>query len=103
VRYQLEFRFPGDAFDDFDEIVALETALAERLGELGVLDNHDVGSDECRIAFLTADPVRAFGDAKAVLERKGLLEAMVALYRPSGGRESIVLWPETSDGDAASA
>jgi hypothetical protein len=81
MRYQLVLRFPGDAFDEFDEIVALETALAECLGELGMLENCDVGSDECRIALLTADPVRAF---------------IVAVYRPIGGKDYTVLWPSDS-------
>ena len=66
------------------------------------LDTHDVGSDECRIALLTADPLRAFDDAKAVLERKGLLEASVALYRPVDGQNYTVLWPRESDLDAFS-
>jgi len=96
MRYQLVLRFPGDAFDEFDDIVALESALVERLGLLGTLENRDVGSDECRIALVTPDPVRAFGDAKAVLERKGLLEASVAMYRPIGGKEYTVLWPSDS-------
>ncbi len=96
MRYQLVLRFPGDAFDEFDEIVALETALAECLGDLGMLENRDVGSDECRIALLTADPVRAFGDAKTMLERKGLLDAIVAVYRPIGGKDYTVLWPSDS-------
>ena len=96
VRYQLLLRFPGDAFEEFDDIVELETALADRLGGLGMLDNRDVGSDECRIALLTADPVRAFDDAKAVLERKGLLDASVAMYRPVGGKDYTVLWPTDS-------
>ncbi len=96
MRYQLVLRFPGDAFDEFDDIVDLESALVERLGVLGTLDNHDVGSDECRIALVTVDPVRAFGDAKAVLERKGLLEASVAMYRPIGAKDYTVLWPSDS-------
>jgi len=94
VRYQLVLRFPGDAFDDFDEILALETALAERLGELGEVEDRDVGSDECRIALLTVDPVRAFADARTVLERRGLLDASVAVYRPVGARDYTVLWPD---------
>ena len=97
MRYQLILRFPGDAFDDFDDIVELETALGER----GTVETHDVGSDECRIALLTADPVRAFSEAKAILERKGLLEASVALYRPVGAKDYTVLWPRESDADAS--
>jgi NAD-dependent SIR2 family protein deacetylase len=97
VRYQLLLRFPGDAFDDFEDIVDLESELAERLGEQAAVETHDVGSDECRIALLTADPVRAFDHAKAVLEQKGLLEASVALYRPVGGKDYTVLWPRDSD------
>ena len=102
VRYQLLLRFPGDAFDDFEDIVDLESQLAERLGEQAKLETHDVGSDECRIALLTADPLRAFEDAKAVLERKGLLEASVAVYRPVDGKNYTVIWPRESDLDAFS-
>lgn len=93
MRYQLILRFPGDAFEDFEDIVELETALGGR----GTLEAHDVGSDECRFALLTADPVRAFGEAKTILERKGLLDASVALYRPIGAKDYTVLWPREAD------
>ena len=96
VRYQLLLRFEGDTFEDFEEIVELETALVERLGNLIVLDSHDVGSDECNILVLTADPVRAFSAMGQVLERKQLLEAVVASYRPVGGKDYTVIWPEDS-------
>jgi hypothetical protein len=96
VRYQLALRFVGDTFDDFEEIVALESALVERLGDLILLDGRDVGSDECKIFVLTADPVRAFSGMSPVLERKGLLEAVVAAYRPVGGKDYTVIWPEDS-------
>lgn len=97
MRYQLLLRFPGDAFDNFEDILDLEAELAERLGKQAATETHDVGSDECRIWLLTADPAGAFDDAKAVLERKGLLEASVALYRPVGGKNYTVLWPRESD------
>jgi len=101
MQYQLVLRLPSDAFDDFDQIVTLETALVEGLGNLGMLENHDVGSDECRIVFLTPDPVRAFSESKAVLERERLLDTVVALYRPVGTKEYAILWPR--NGDIASA
>jgi hypothetical protein len=94
VRYHLALRFQGDTFDDFEEIVELEAALVERLGDLIVLDSHDVGSDECKIVVLTADPVGAFSGMSPVLERKGLLEAVVAAYGPVGSKDTTVIWPE---------
>jgi hypothetical protein len=96
VRYQLLLRFPGDVFDDFEDIVELETALVERLGDLIALDGHDMGSDECRIALSTTDPEGAFKGMRPVLERKGALEAVVAAYRPVSGRDYTVIWPEDS-------
>ena len=100
MHYQLVLRLPGDVFDDFDEIVTLEDALIERLGDLATLENHDVGSDECRIMLITTDPVRAFGESRVVLERERLLDAVVALYRPIGTKDPIILWPTDSDIDS---
>jgi hypothetical protein len=94
VRYQLLLRFPGDVFDEFEDIVELETALVERLGDLIALDGHDMGSDECRIALSTTDPEEAFRGMRPVLARKGALEAVVAAYRPVGARDYTVIWPE---------
>jgi hypothetical protein len=100
MHYQLVLRLPGDAFDDFDEIVALENTLIARLGDLAMLENHDVGSDECRIVLITTDPARSFGESKAVLERERLLDAVVAVYRPIGAKEYTLLWPTESDVDS---
>ena len=96
VRYQLLLRFPGDVFEEFEDIVELETALVERLGDLIALDGHDMGSDECRIALSTPDPEGAFRGMRPVLERKGALEAVVAAYRLVGSRDYTVIWPEDS-------
>src|SRR5206468_9105810 len=78
MRYQLVLRFPGDAFEAFEEIVELEAALSERLGDLILLDSREMGSDECSIVVLTTDPRLAFSGMSPVLDRKGLLEAVVA-------------------------
>ena len=100
MRYQLILRFQGDTFDAFEDIVELETALLERLGELILLDSRDVGSDECSIVVLTADPVLAFSGMSPILDRRGLLEAVVAAYRPVGAKDYTVIWPEASPGDS---
>jgi hypothetical protein len=100
VRYQLILRFQGDTFDAFEDIVELETALLERLGELILLHSRDVGSDECSIVVLTADPVGAFRGMSPILDRRGLLDAVVAAYRPVGTKDYRVIWPEASPGDS---
>jgi len=100
VRYQLILRFQGDTFEAFEDIVELETALVERLGELIVLESRDVGSDECSIVVLTADPVLAFSSMSPVLDRRGLLEAVVAAYRPVGGKDYTVIWPKAPPGNS---
>ena len=84
MRYQLILRFQGDTFDAFEDIVELETALLERLGELILLDSRDVGSDECSIVVLTPDPVRAFSGMSPILDRRGLLAGGARPVLPYG-------------------
>jgi len=49
---------------------------------------------------LTADPVLAFSSMSPVLDRRGLLEAVVAAYRPVGGKDYTVIWPKAPPGNS---
>jgi len=96
MKYQLVFQFRGDSLEDFDEIIALEEELIEKLGDSADVDGHDMGSGEMNIFIFTSDPARTFFEARPVLERAGTLQSITAAYRPVRGEEYTVIWPEGS-------
>jgi hypothetical protein len=69
MKYQLALQFRGDSLDNFDEMVALEDELIEKLGDSADVDGHDMGSGERNIFIFTSDPARTFSEARPVLER----------------------------------
>jgi hypothetical protein len=98
VQYQLVLQFRGDALDDFDAMVALETALVAELGNTAEVDGHDMGSGEINIFILTSNPVSAFEKSRVVLSQLNLLAAVTAAYRLVSGEVYTVVWPATFHG-----
>ena len=96
MKYQLVLQFRGDSLEDFDEMIALEEELAEKLGNSADVDGHDMGSGERNIFIFTSDPARTFSEARLVLERAGTLQSVTAAYRPVRGEEYTIIWPEGS-------
>ena len=93
TRYQLVFRIRRTSLQQPDDIVRLEQALAERLGDTAELDGHDAGKRDIDIFILTADPAAAFRRSKAALEELALLDRVVVAHRLEGGARFTVLWP----------
>lgn len=89
-------QFLGDSLADYDAMVALENDLIAELGDSADVDGHDVGSGETNIFIITAEPVRTFQASRVVLERNLCMGAVTAAYRPVGGEEYTVIWPEGS-------
>jgi len=96
MRSQLVLQFRGDTLEDFEQVVALENELREQLGDIIVIDRHDMSSDEANIFMWTSDPVGAFVQISDVLERRQLLDAVVAACRPADGKDFTVIWPSNS-------
>ena len=96
MKYQLVLQFRGDSLEDFDEMIALEEELIEKLGNSADVDGHDMGSGERNIFIFTSDPARTFSETRPVLERAGTLLSVTAAYRPIRGEEYTVIWREGS-------
>ena len=94
--YQLVLQFRGNALADLDKAAALEEDLVSALGDSANVDGHDIGSGETNIFIITTDPKSTFQRAKPTLERKKVLQSVMAAYRPVDGEEFTVIWPKDS-------
>ena len=92
MTYQLVLQFPESDFPDFDQLIELEGAVAECLGNLGDLDGHDIGSGEVNLFILTAQPGKAFEKVRSV-EAVARHSSMSAAYRHLDSEEFTVLYP----------
>ena len=99
MRYQLVLQFRGDAFADYDAMVALENRLIEDLGHSAEVDGHDCGSGESNIFIFTSDPSATFWRVRQTLQQEGRLQAVTAAYREVENEHFTVLWPEGSQAD----
>ncbi len=52
----LVLQLPGSSERDFEELIAIEEAVREKIGEAGEVDGQDIGSGEKNIFLLTQDP-----------------------------------------------
>jgi hypothetical protein len=95
MRYQLVLQFAADTLADYDALVAVESQLADVLGD-GAMDGHDMGSGEANIFIHTTDPLATFRQLAPVLERSGHISRVTAGYRRTDGDRYHVLWPENS-------
>jgi hypothetical protein len=96
MKYQLVLQFSGDTLADYDPMVALEDRLIEDLGQSATVDGHDCGSSETNIFIFTSAPSVTFERIRRTLQREGRLQSVTAAYRPVGGEQFAVLWPENS-------
>ena len=90
MKYQLVIQLSGD---DLDALVRLEEAVAERLGDLGNVDGHDIGRGEMNVFILTNEPRRAFDRI-----RPTLVGDFAAAYRRVDADSYVVLFPPGREG-----
>ena len=91
--HQLVLQFAGDSLDDFDELVALEDRLIECLGDVALVDGHDIGSGERNIFILCSDLNGVFALLEPVLAQARVLDTVVVASRPIDREEYAVIWP----------
>lgn len=53
MEYMLVLQLPGSSERDLEELLAIEEAVRERIGEAGEVDGQDIGSGEKNIFLLT--------------------------------------------------
>jgi dihydroxyacetone kinase DhaKLM complex PTS-EIIA-like component DhaM len=93
MEYLLVLQWAGSSSTDFEELVKMEDALEEALGDYASVDGHDLGSGEMNIFIATEHPNRAFEDARTILDGWLLWGAVRAAYRHVRGASYTLLWP----------
>jgi hypothetical protein len=91
--FQLVLQFRGASIQDVDEVLEVEDALIEMLGDREELAGHDIGERVRNIFIATDDPDATFRRLMPFLERAHLLEHLVAAARPVHAERYRVLWP----------
>ncbi len=74
MKYQLALQFPANAIADYDEMIALEDELIEKLGSSAKVDGHDCGSGEMNIFIHTDEPKKVFETIRPVVAKRKLLK-----------------------------
>lgn len=97
MKYQLVLQLPSVSDADFDRLVSLEETIENGLGELGIVDGHDIGSGEMNIFIHTDEPILAFEKAKQLLGPRDDLRALKAGYRDFDEDEYIAIYPKGLD------
>lgn len=96
--FELILQFRGRAVEDADEVVEIEDALFEMLGEGEELDGHDIGAGARNIRIVTDDAQATFGRLAPFLARASLIDAVIAAACPLRGAQYTVLWPHNHPG-----
>jgi hypothetical protein len=91
--FQLVLQFRGTAIEDLDELLEVEDALFEMLGDREELAGHDIGDGVRNILIATDDPDATFRGLMPFLERAHLLADLVAAARAVHEKRYRVLWP----------
>lgn len=86
----------GESPAAFDAMMNVEQDLAPELGDIALVDGHDMGCNEINIFIITSNPLLVFARAKPVLERHGLLADINSAFRLLSGDTYTRVWPEGS-------
>lgn len=80
-QYQLVFQWPSGSMKDLDRLLSIEEDLRASIGNLGIVDGHDIGAGEMNVFVHTNEPKMVF--EKIVRRLTGVhdLSEMTAGYR----------------------
>ena len=95
MEYQLVLQFAADSMPDFDRLVALETTLIEKLGDIATVDGHDFGLGKFNIFVLTDDPAAAFTKARQIVLDEAITNDLRSAYRGMDAEDYVTLWPSS--------
>lgn len=96
MKRQLVLEFAADSLPDFDRLIALETTLIEKLGNIAIVDGHDFQMRRFNIFLLTNNPGAPFAEAHKIVLREAISNDMRSAYRRIGRNEYVRLWPSPS-------
>ena len=94
MKYQLVLQWPCQSgAADYDHLVSMEEAIAERLSGESEVDGHDIGSEEMNIFVLTDEPLLSFERIKEALGEYNAWPNVRVAYREVSGDKYTILWP----------
>jgi hypothetical protein len=93
MRFQLVVQFRPSESLDFERLVSIEDALISELGDLALVDGHDMGSGEFNIFILTDNPVGTFQCAQLLLHEMKPVGSMNVAYRDLNQEDYVIVWP----------
>jgi hypothetical protein len=94
MKYQLALQFPSSSDADYDRLISFEDKIEGGLGDLGVVDGHDIGSGEMNIFIHTDDPQAAFDRSKLLLGLGDDMGELKAGYRLFDQEEYVPIHPK---------
>jgi|SRR5208282_2166389 len=97
MKYQLVLQLPSCSDADYDRLLLLQETIENGLGELGIVDGHDIGSGEMNIFIHTDEPMLAFERAQHLLSPRDDLRELKAGYRDFDEDEYIAIFPKGLD------
>jgi hypothetical protein len=97
VKYQLVLQWPCSSSSDGVGLLSIEGLIEKAIGELGVVDGHDIGSGEMNVFVHTTNPRSAFEKAKRLLFLMGHLPEMKAGSRDFDEDDYTPIWPAELD------
>ena len=93
MRYLLVLQFHSEEIEDFDELVALEGLLIDRLPPRSKVDGHDSGRGEFNIFVFTDEPIESFRDIEKTIQHHFPSRIFKAAYRAIEQDAYIILSP----------
>lgn len=93
--YQLVIQFEASELRGFDELVALESSLADLAGLQAEVDGHDAGAGEMNLFLLSDHPEVAFAQCLPAVQASSL-RFRGAAFRALGADAFTRLWPAGS-------
>ena len=93
MKYQLVLQFEASTTEDFNDLVALEEVLIEKLPPGAEVDGHDFGVDEFNIFVLTNHPKETFSVSETIIQKRHPRQQLKAAYRQLDKEEFVILWP----------
>ena len=90
-------QFTANTPDDFDQLVALEEKVFDKLDNTAVVDGHDFGQSEFNIFILTDDPKGVLARSEQIIQARQPKQRLKVAYRALDQEEYTILWPPTAE------
>jgi hypothetical protein len=93
MKYQLVLQLSVSSTEDYDRLLSIEEMIENGLGDVGVVDGHDIGSGQMNVFIHTNSPELAFKKAHALLVGRKDLQDLKAGYRHFEQKEYVPIHP----------